>query len=83
MGDSGEYEALDSLEEAVEYLNEFGVGRVETWINGGRGVGIETPKHHGFDFISLFHGDSDANLVSKLLPDERAFVEDHLQECFA
>ena len=51
---------------------------METWIDGGRGVGIETPNYHGFDFISLYHGDSLARLVSNLLPDERAFVEDNL-----
>ena len=56
---------------------------METWINGGRGVGIETPNYHGFDFISLYHGDGLARLVSNLLPDERVFVEDALLECYA
>ena len=82
VGDAGEYEAFDGLDEAVEYLNELGVGRVDHWINGGPGVGIGTPNYHGHDFVSLYHGDADANLVSNLLPDERVFVEDALRECY-
>jgi hypothetical protein len=81
VGDAGEYEAFDGLDEAVDYLNELGVGQVDHWINGGPGVGIDTPNYHGYDFISLYHGDTDANLVSNLLPDERVLVEDALREC--
>jgi hypothetical protein len=83
VGDAGEYESFDDLAHAVDYLNELGVGRVENWVDGGRGVGIETPNYHGLDFVSLFHGDADANLTSNLLPDERVVVEDSLQECYA
>ena len=82
VGDCGEYESFDRLEEAVEYLNELHVGKVAAWVDGGRGVGIDTPNYHSLDFISLFHGDSRSNLTSNLLPDERAFVEDSLQEAY-
>ena len=40
--------------------------------------GSRHPTTTGIDFISLYHGDGLARLVSNLLPDERAFVEDDL-----
>lgn len=76
VGDSGEYESFDDLQEVVDYLNELRVGRVDHW----RSAGIETENYWGHDYISLFHGDSDGNLKSDLLPDERVFVEDNLSE---
>jgi hypothetical protein len=51
---------------------------VTAWVDGGRGVGIETESYKGFNFISLYHGDELAQLKSNLLPDERPFVEDEL-----
>ena len=77
VGDSGEYESFDDLQEVVDYLNELHVGRVDHW----RSAGIETNNYWGHDYISLYHGNPDGNLTSDLLPDERAFVEDSLQEC--
>ena len=76
VGDMGDYQAFDSLDEVVDYLSELGVGRVDHW----RAAGVETVNYWGHDYISLYHGDTDANLVSDLLPDERALVEDALRE---
>ena len=77
VGDAADYQAFDDLEEAVDYLNELGVGRVDHW----RSAGVETVNYWGHDYVSLYRGDADANLVSNLLPDERVVVEDGLQEC--
>jgi hypothetical protein len=78
VGDSGEYASFDDLQEVVNHLNELGIGRIDHW----RSAGIETCNYHGHDYISLYHGDTDGNLKSDLLPDERVFVEDNLQECY-
>jgi hypothetical protein len=77
VGDATEYQAFDDLEEAVEYLNELGVGRVDHWRSGG----FATVNYWGRAYIAVYRGDADANLVSNLLPDERVVVEDGLQEC--
>jgi len=54
VGDAGEYEPFDSLDDALNYLNELSVGQVDHWIDGGPGIGFATPNYHGYDFISLF-----------------------------
>jgi hypothetical protein len=83
VGNCRKYELFNELSEAVAYLNELHVGRVERWVDGGRGVGFETPNHRGGDFVNMYHGDADANLTSNLLPDERTFVEDNLYEAYS
>jgi len=82
VGDAGEYESFASLDVALDYLNELKAGQVTGWIDGGMGVGIETVNYHGYDFISLFWGDSDANLTAPLDADERIGVEEGLKEVF-
>ena len=78
VGDAADYQAFDGLEEVVDYLKELGVGPVDHWRAGG----VDTLNYWGRNYISLYHGDTDANLVSNLLPDERVFVEDALRECY-
>lgn len=78
VGDAGEYESFDSLDTALDYLNELHVGHVTGWIDGGIGVGIRTPNYHGYDFISLFWGDENADLTASLDADERMEVEEAL-----
>ncbi len=82
VGDAGEYEAFDGIEEAVDYLNELNVGQVDHWIDSGPGVGFATPNYHGYDFISCFWGDTDANLSAPLDAGERAAVECCLEEVY-
>jgi hypothetical protein len=82
VGDAGEYEAFDALDDALDYLNELKAGEVTGWVDGGVGVGIETVNYHGHDFISLFWGDDDANLTAHLDADERVEVEEGLEEVF-
>ena len=66
IGDMGEYESFDSLDDALDYLNELKAGEVTGWVEGGMGVGIETVNYHGYDFVSIFWGDDDANLTAHL-----------------
>jgi hypothetical protein len=82
VGDMGEYESFDSLDDALDYLNELKAGHVTGWIDGGMGVGIETVNYHGYDFISLFWGDDNANLTAHLDADERTEVEEGLEEVY-
>ena len=82
VGDMGQYESFDSLDDALDYLNELKAGEVTGWVYGGMGVGIETVNYHGYDFISLFWGDDDANLTARLDADERVEVEAGLEEVY-
>jgi hypothetical protein len=82
VGDAGEYESFDSLDDALDYLNELKAGEVTGWVAGGVGVGIETVNYHGYDFISLFWGDDDANLTAHLDANERLDVEAGLEAAF-
>jgi hypothetical protein len=51
-------------------------------LEGGMGLGIETVNYHGYDFISPFWGDDDANLTAHLDADERLDVEAGLEAAF-
>lgn len=82
VGDAGEYEPFDGIQEAVDYLNELGVGLATNWTNGPCAVGFETPNFHGCDCISCFWGDSDANLIRPLDAGEKAAVEGCLEEVY-
>jgi hypothetical protein len=82
VGDAGEYEPFDDLDVALCYLNELNAGNVTAWIDGGPGIGFETPNFHGYDFISCFWGDADANLIRQLNAMERAAVESSLEEAY-
>jgi hypothetical protein len=82
VGDMGQYESFDSLDNALGYLNELKAGHVTGWVDGGMGVGIETVNYHGYDFVSLFWGDSDANLTVQLDADDRIEVEEGLEEVY-
>jgi hypothetical protein len=75
IGDAGDYEDFDCLEDAVCYLNELDVGQVTRW----RNAGVDTDNFWGNDYVSLYRGDAEGNLLSNLLPDERVLVEDNLE----
>jgi hypothetical protein len=82
VGDCGEYESFDGLEDAIDCMNELKAGQVTGWVEGGIGVGIETVNYHGYDFISIFWGDENADLTAHLDSDERMEVEEGLEEVF-
>jgi hypothetical protein len=83
VGDAGEYESFgNDISDLTDYLNELSVGQVTGWIDAGPGVGFETPNYHGYDFISLFVGDNEANLIRPLDAGERAAVECSLEEAY-
>lgn len=80
VGDQGDYQPVDDIATAVECLNEWRVGEVTAWVDGGIGVGIETMECYGYDFISLFVGDDQGNLIRPLNSCERAAVEEGITE---
>ena len=83
VGDAGDYENFgDDLAALLDYLNELRAGEVTGWVLGGIGVGLETVNYWGYDFVSLFWGDSNANLIRALDDQERAAVEAGLEEAF-
>jgi len=83
VGDAGDYENFgDDLDAVLDYLNELRAGEVTGWVLGGIGVGLETVNYWGYDFVSLFWGDSNANLIRALDDQERAAVEAGLEEAF-
>jgi hypothetical protein len=83
VGDAGDYENFgDDFAALLDYLNDLNVGTATDWIDAGPGVGFVTPNYHGYDFISLFWGDAQANLVRPLNHTERAAVEAGLEEAF-
>ena len=79
-GDQGDYQPVDDLDAVIESLNEWRVGEVTGWVESGIGVGLETTTCHGYDFISLFWGDDQANLIRPLDAEERAAVEAGITE---
>lgn len=78
VGDGGDYSKFDDLDAAIEYLNELCVGQVECWKLAG--AGFDTPNYWGNDYISCYWGDVHAALVSGMLPDERIYIADRLEE---
>lgn len=82
VGDEGDYQAVDELAAIIDSLNEWRVGEVTGWVETGIGVGLETTACHGYDFISLFVGDREANLVRPLNGWERGRVEAGLKAVY-
>lgn len=80
VGDAGDYQSHGDIYSAVDDLNAYEVGEIVKWIDGGPGVGFATENYYGYDFVSCFWGDDKANLICGLNADERAYLENNLQE---
>jgi hypothetical protein len=76
VGDMGEYEEFDSLDDALEYLNGLRVGQVTGWVQGG----FNTPNYHGHDYISCYWGGLGASYISELDADDKEVIENGLEE---
>ena len=72
VGDCGEYEVMEDLDAAIEYLNELCVGKITAWVQSG----FETQNYYGQDYISIYYGDHEANHIADIGEDE-----DEPQEC--
>jgi hypothetical protein len=83
VGNEGDYQPVDDIAAVVETLNEWQAGEVTGWVESAIGTGVETLSYYGFDFVSLFWGDSKANLIRPLDANERSTVEAGLVECEA
>ncbi len=82
VGDAGEYERCDDLDDAIAYLNELRVGKITGWVQSG----FETENFYGHDYVSIFYGDDDANHLTDIGEDEgeprwyhRQYVECNLE----
>jgi hypothetical protein len=82
VGDSGEYEEFSDLDKLINHFNPLSVGRVTHWINSGPGVGFTTENFHGYDFISCYWGDDNADLIRPLDNAERRRLESELVEVY-
>jgi hypothetical protein len=82
VGDGGDYQSFDGLDDALDYLNELSVGNVLDWVDHGQGVGFTTPNYHGSDFISCFWGDNDGNFLAALDDDEQCTLKAGLEEAY-
>jgi hypothetical protein len=80
VGDQSDYAPYDDLDTIIQTLNEWQVGEVSAWMEYGIGVGLETMSCYGYDFISLFVGDDQGNLIRPLKSRERAAVEEGVTE---
>lgn len=77
LGDQGEYESCDTLEEVVERLLAAGV-RAVSWITNIYG-GCIAEGFEGRNYISLYWGDDDAQFAQALAQHERDEVNRLLQ----
>jgi hypothetical protein len=85
IGDAGDYENFgDDLASLIDYLNDCKAGQVTGWKDDGVGIGIgmETVNYHGFDFISIYWGDCTGDFIRVLDAEERAVVEERLEEVY-
>ena len=54
LGDSGDYEAFDTMEELAEHLDACRIGRLARHCK----YGVTSPGYEGHNYISLYVGDS-------------------------
>ena len=84
MGDMGEYQDFDSIGEVAYYLVEAGITSDEIRQVSGRS-GITARGFQGNNYISLYTGDKDANMIHSLSGNEfgRLRLEMQSQEKYA
>lgn len=74
LGDQGDYEEFEDLQDLVEYLRNYSdVAKVQSWVDGG--LGFTADGYTGHNYISLFWGDNDAQLIRELNPQEKKKIE--------
>jgi hypothetical protein len=72
LGDQGEYEDFDTLEDAAEYLSiEFGIKEVDRWVEKG----FEGGGYTGGNYVSIYWGDDDAQPTADLSRGDREAFE--------
>lgn len=79
VGDAGDYQNFgDDLDALLDYLCNLSVGAITSWVPAG----FATPNYWGRDYISLFWGDANADLIRQLDATERVAIETGLSEAF-
>jgi hypothetical protein len=77
VGEERDYVVFQDLANVIVYLNRLKVGVAAYW-RMGRETGFETAKYQGDNYIALYRGGREGNIISALLPDERISVEEGL-----
>jgi hypothetical protein len=67
VGETGEWEEFETVEELVNYLNDLRVGRVVNWVEGG----FQTENYWGRDMIR-----------AKFSSEDQVFIEQNLEEAY-
>jgi len=78
VGDAGDYESFDSLDDAIDYLNALRVSKVTHWHT----FGFATSNYHGNNYISIYHGYTAENPTGKLTAAEMSTLEARLVAYF-
>ena len=77
LGDGGEYESFgDDFDALADAITESGITEIRNWIVGG----FQTDAFDGYNYVSLYWGDDDANLLRQLANTERKQVEEILRK---
>lgn len=84
LGDNADYESYDldisAVSEAIAEtirLYDMSIEKITWNSNGGLMI---YPFYEGYNYISLYWGDKDANLISDLTPNEQSEVENYIRE---
>jgi hypothetical protein len=79
LGDQGDYEPYKDIQELAAYLKEYDaqleVGPILGWVEGG----FETEFFSGNNYVSVYVGDDNADLLRELSPREKRKVEKVLE----
>jgi hypothetical protein len=82
VGDAGEYETFDTLDAAIDYLNDLQVGQVTNWFLGPWAFGFETPNYWEVDYIVCYWGTTNQNFTRPLNTAEKTLIETRLKMAF-
>ena len=76
IGDGGEYEKFDSIDDAAQHLVEFRITEITGWTEHG----FTAPGFGGQNYISCYHGDDAAAFVRGFKPSEQDELAEALND---
>lgn len=74
-GDNAEYNDYDSLDNVIDHLIDHYEITEVNWRPDG---GFEVPGWRRLNYVSLFVGDKDAQIIRDLTPEEKEEIDDAL-----
>lgn len=72
LGDVAEYEKYDSIEEVKDLFEEFGL--TKDFYRGFGRYGIANSEYKGYNYISLYYGDDEAQPIKEISDSELAYL---------